>query len=215
MRTVPATSLVQSRLTEADFADDSAIVAQRLLGCTLVRMTEAGERLAGVIVETEAYLGVEDKAAHSYGGRRTARNESMYGRPGTCYVYFTYGMHHCVNVVCGGIDEPIAVLLRAIEPTEGLEAMRRHRSGPRRRSALKDVDLCSGPGKLCQALSIDRTLNGLDFSADERLFIEPRARGAVIPEVVRSPRIGVAYAGDWASRPLRFHVANSQHISRK
>lgn len=112
-------------------------LAPALVGMVLVRVLESGERLSGRIVETEAYLGVKDRAAHSYGGRRTARNEAMYARAGTAYVYFTYGMHFCVNVVCGREDEPVAVLLRALEPLEGLEAMARNRAAARRASTSK------------------------------------------------------------------------------
>ena len=99
---------MSARWSRRDFSAGSVEIAQRLIGSTLVRILDDGTRLSGVIVETEAYLGVEDAAAHSFGGRRTARNEAMYAVGGTSYVYFTYGMHHCVNVVCGGIDEPVA-----------------------------------------------------------------------------------------------------------
>lgn len=213
----PAASdiVTPGRLMEADYAMGSEELAPRLLGCTLVRITKSGARLAGRIVETEAYIGVKDKAAHSFGGRRTDRNESMYGPPGACYVYFTYGMHHCVNVVCGAVGEPVAVLLRAVEPIEGLDIMLRNRASERRQSPIRVSDLCSGPGKLCQAFEIDRALNGANLCRDERIYIEPRREPVSNAEVVRSPRIGVAYAGEWASRPLRFHVANSPHVSRK
>ena len=107
------------RIPRSFLAVDPEKLARRLLGQRLVRTLGDGTRLAGIIVETEAYLGVRDRAAHSFGGRRTPRNESMFARPGTAYVYFTYGMHHCVNVVCGRRDEPVAVLIRALEPVEG------------------------------------------------------------------------------------------------
>src|SRR5262249_30706689 len=115
------------RWKREDYARPAEELARALLGTTLVRVLDDGTRLAGRIVETEAYLGVEDRAAHSFGGRRTPRNEPMYGKPGMSYIYFTYGMHHCFNIVCGEVDEPVAVLLRGIEPTEGLEVMRRLR----------------------------------------------------------------------------------------
>ena len=115
------------RLGRRFYSTDSATLAQALIGRVLVRALEDGTRLAGVIVETEAYLGVEDRAAHAFGGRRTARNESMYGPPGTAYVYFTYGMHFCFNVVCGRRDEPVAVLIRALQPIEGMDRMLAHR----------------------------------------------------------------------------------------
>src|SRR5262245_46221232 len=106
------------------FAGSAISLARRLLGAVLVRVLDDGEVLAGRIVETEAYLGVRDAASHAYKGRRTERNEAMYARPGTAYVYFTYGMHYCMNVVCGKEDVPAAVLLRALEPLAGLERMR-------------------------------------------------------------------------------------------
>lgn len=216
-----------TRWKRADFATDPKRLARALLGQRLVRILDDGARLAGIIVETEAYLGERDRAAHSFGGRRTARNESMYQRPGTAYVYFTYGMHFCMNVVCGSEGEPVAVLLRALMPVEGLDEMRRHRSGKRRRGAapLRDTDLCSGPAKLCQALRIDRALDGEDLVASPRLFIERAAGeggradadgGVEIRrrDVARSARVGVSYAGEWAARPLRWFLSGNPHVSR-
>jgi DNA-3-methyladenine glycosylase len=191
---------------------DTTTVARRLLGQRLVRMLDGQPplRLAGLIVEVEAYLGPEDRAAHTFGGRRTRRNASMYLPAGHAYVYFTYGMHHCLNVVCGPVDVGTAVLIRALEPTEGLEAM-----ASRRPKARKEEDLCSGPARLTQALAIDRALDGVDLCSDTRLFIE-RARRRVLPvsRIVASPRIGVGYAGPWADRSLRFTVRGSRHLSR-
>ena len=198
------------RLGRAFFARDPVTLAQDLLGVVLVRVLDSGERLSGVIVETEAYLGVKDRAAHAFGGRRTARNESMYGQPGTAYVYFTYGMHHCVNVVCGGVDEPVAVLIRALEPREGLEAMAANRG----RVRAPVVSLCSGPGKLCQAMAIDRELDGVDLPSDGRLFLEAGADGPINARAVRcGPRIGLGDVGVWASRRLRWWVGDSAHVS--
>ena len=148
------------------FESDPITVARRLLGQRLVRVINR-QRLAGTIVEVEAYLGAVDAAAHTYQGRRTKRNEAMYLPGGHAYVYFTYGMHHCLNVVCGRADEGVAVLVRAIEPTEGLARMYRNR-----RTAKRESDLCSGPAKLTQAMEIDRALNGTDLRTAESLFIE-------------------------------------------
>ncbi|MHC4946934.1 MAG: DNA-3-methyladenine glycosylase [Planctomycetota bacterium] len=191
----------------AAFRDDPVTVARALLGQTLVRVL-AGQRLAGRIVEVEAYLGAVDRAAHTWGGRRTPRNESMYLPGGHAYVYFTYGMHHCLNVVCGARDEGVAVLLRALEPAEGTEAM-----FARRRAARRETDLCSGPARLTQALAIDRALDGIDLRTSGELFIERRSRPAG-RRVVASPRVGVDYAGAWARRHLRFHLAGNPHCSR-
>ena len=133
----------------------------------------------------------------------------MYLPGGHAYVYFTYGMHHCMNVVCGRRDEGVAVLIRALEPTEGLEAMAHRR--PRARRA---TDLCSGPAKLTQALAIDRELDGVDLREDPRLGIE-RIRRGPLPDaqVLATPRIGVGYAGAWAREPLRFLLRGSPHVT--
>ncbi len=196
------------------FDQPSRELAQELLGQTLVRVLDDGSRLAGRIVETEAYLGVKDKAAHAFGGRRTQRNESMYARAGTAYVYFTYGMHHCFNVVAGEVDEPVAVLIRALEPTEGLERMAVHRASNRRSSPLKETDLCSGPAKLCQALAIDRELDGEDLTSSDRIFIETTRQGPIeLATLVNRARIGVDYAEDWAQRRLRWYIRESAHVS--
>lgn len=193
---------------------DPVSLAQALIGCRLVCRTASGTRVSGVIVETEAYLGVEDAAAHSYRGRRTARTEPMYGPPGTAYVYFTYGMHHCFNVVCGEEGEPVAVLIRALRPGEGVALMRRRRGSAARRAA--DVTLCAGPGRLCEALGIDRRLTGVDLVTHPRLFIERRTRASssVAPALANTRRIGVEYAGEWARRPLRWHLETDPHVSR-
>lgn len=197
------------RLPREFFRRDPVTVARALLGQRVVRRVD-GVRLAGTIVETEAYLGVEDRAAHTFGGRRTPRNESMWRDGGTAYVYFTYGMHHCLNVVAGLEDEPVAVLVRALEPVEGLVPMR-----ARRARARRDTDLCSGPGKLCEALAIDRALDGVDLVEGTELFLE-RVRQRALPaaRIGVGPRVGVAYAGEWAERPLRFWVRDCPHVSR-
>jgi DNA-3-methyladenine glycosylase len=194
--------------------DDAITVARRLLGQRLVRVHEDGTRLAGTIVEVEAYLGREDRGAHTFGGRRTARNESMYLPGGHAYVYFTYGMHFCLNVVCGRKDHGTAVLLRAIQPTEGVERMFRHRQAARR-----DRDLCSGPGKLTAALAIDRRLDGINLLTSPLLFVES-LRNRTLPDrlVGVGPRIGLnpspRASGEWATRPLRFFIIGNPFVSR-
>jgi len=184
-------------------------MARSLLGQRLVRV-DRGRRLAGIIVETEAYLGIPDLAAHTSGGRRTPRNEPMWLDGGHLYVYFTYGMHHCANVVAQCRGEPVAALLRAIEPTEGLKLMYK-----RRHSALRDTDLCSGPAKLCAALGLDRRHSGVDLCRDKHLFIEQvRRRAFASDKIAVLPRIGVAYAKQWADKPLRFTLKDSPYVSR-
>ncbi len=200
-------SIMPPRFTA--FSADPITVARRLLGQRLVRVIN-GQRLAGTIVEVEAYLGADDAAAHTYRGRRTARNAAMYLPGGHAYVYFTYGMHHCLNIVCGKADEGVAVLLRAIHPTEGLKRM--HRNRP---SAKRESDLCSGPAKLTQALAIDRSLNEIDMRASRSLFME-RLRSRALPpsRIVCTRRVGVSYAQEWADRPLRFLIKDTPWASR-
>lgn len=192
-----------------DFARDPVTVARRLLGQRLVRVHRKG-RLSGVIVEVEAYLGTVDRAAHSFGGRRTPRNESMYLAGGHAYVYFTYGMHFCFNVVCGAPGDPVAVLVRALAPEEGIERMRR------RRGMRREEDLCSGPGRLTQALAIDRSLDAADLRRSDEIFIE-RRRGRGLPSaaIEVTARIGMGNAvGEWTGAPLRFCVRGNPHVSR-
>ena len=181
-------------------------VARALLGKTLVHDTPGGVT-AGRIVEVEAYRGPRDRAAHSYGGRRTPRNEVMYGPPGHAYVYFIYGMQHCVNVVCADVDVPEAVLIRALEPLFGEELMR-----TRRRMAEAVLwRLCRGPGALCQAMGIGRAENGTDLVGGPLRILD----AALVPArgVGRGPRIGVDYAGPHAAWPWRLCVSESRSVS--
>jgi len=180
-------------------------VARDLLGCVIVRR-ERGRDVAIRIVEVEAYLGIEDPAAHTYRGRRTARVEPMWGPGGHIYVYFTYGMHHCMNAVTREQGTPEAVLIRAGEPLEGLTTMRRRR-GPR-----ADRDLARGPACVCVALGVDRRHSGLDLTTGRKLWIEEGERVADA-QVSRAPRIGVPYAGAAAAWPLRFLVRDHPCVS--
>lgn len=198
----------RERLPSAFYRRDAVTVARALLGQCLVRVL-GGVRTSGIIVETEAYLGREDKAAHSYRGR-TERNASMWKAGGHAYVYFIYGIHYCVNVVAGEEGDPVAVLLRALEPEEGIEAMR-----ARRASAKRDRDLCSGPGKICQALAIGRALDGTSLVDGTELFIEKVRSRAYPRSMIRvTKRIGVEYAQEWAEAALRFHL-ESAHVSAR
>jgi len=183
-------------------------VARDLLGRYLVREV-AGEVLVLRLVEVEAYLGAPDRASHAWGGRRTPRNASLYLPGGHAYVYFIYGMHWCLNAVTGEADVGSAVLLRAGEPVAGEETMRRHRGWP---ASPRPGDLAGGPGKLCQALAVDRACDGvrLDRGPLRLTAGEPVAPG----QVATGPRIGVAYAGEAAAWPLRFAVAGNPHVSR-
>lgn len=210
---LPAPRSGLPRPGRAFYTRETTEVAQALLGQLLVRLLPDGSRLAGLIVETEAYLGPLDRAAHTYGGRRTPRNDAMWQRGGTCYVYFTYGLHHCMNIVTRDEQHPQAVLLRALQPVEGLAMMHRHRTANHTKPK-RDTDLCSGPAKLCQALAIDRTLNTADLCTGKALWVEQaRARRLPARRIATGPRIGIGYAGDWVNKPLRYWVKDNPHVS--
>jgi DNA-3-methyladenine glycosylase len=183
-------------------------VARDLIGRLLIRELD-GTRLVLRLVEVEAYLGPGDRASHTWGGRRTERNRSMWLGGGHAYVYFVYGMHFCLNVVCGKVGEGTAVLLRAGEPVAGAARMAELRGLAR---APRPGELAGGPGRLCRALGIDRALDGVSLlSGPLRLAAgEPVAAR----EIVRGPRVGVAYAGEAAGWPLRFALAGSSAVSR-
>jgi DNA-3-methyladenine glycosylase len=183
------------------FDRPAAEVARDLLGATLIHDAPEG-RVAGRIVEAEAYQGPEDRAAHSWHGP-TPRNAVMFGPPGHLYVYLVYGIHHCANIVCGPGRKPEAVLLRAAAITEGADLARR------RRGVVPATRLASGPGNLAAAFGIDRSLNGADLLAGPVRL----ARGRRPARIVRTPRVGVDYAGPWASRPLRYLIADDPHRS--
>jgi len=189
---------------------DAVATAQSLLGVLLVRDDQAGRRIAR-IVETEAYMGPRDKASHARAGR-TDRTAVMFGPPGHAYVYLVYGMHHCLNVVCGADGEASAVLLRALEPVTGTQLMRQRRG----RAADRDERLAAGPARACQALDIDRSLGGIDLLTDARLWLALDHAGPLDPSRIASgPRIGIEYAGpEWASRPWRFGIADSPALSK-
>jgi len=202
------------RWTRPQFARPSTELAPALIGQILVRVLPTGERLAGRIVETEAYVAPDDLASHAALGRRTRRNRHMYEKPGTAYIYFTYGMHHCFNVVCGKVDEPVAVLIRALEPIDGIEAVRRHRSVAGR--TVRDTDLLRGPGRICQGLAMTLDHSGTDLAESESIWVErspwrvPKGR-----RIVAGPRVGITVPEPWMSAPLRWFVEGSPFVSRR
>jgi DNA-3-methyladenine glycosylase len=182
-------------------------VARHLLGRLLVVPSRDGARVSGIIVETEAYRGPEDRASHAYGGRRTNRTETMYRLGGTAYVYFVYGMYHQFNVVTNARDVPHAVLVRALEPVEGIARMRRRRPG------RPDHDLTNGPGKLCFALGISRSLDGADLLG-RHVWLE-EGRGEIrASHISAGPRVGIEYAREWANKPWRFWIKGNPYVSR-
>jgi DNA-3-methyladenine glycosylase len=199
------TRISQAALPRHFYARQADEVARELLGCVLFRRYRRS-LLAGRIVETEAYVGEEDQACHARSGR-TKRNAVMYGPPGHAYVYFIYGMYDMLNVVCQPEGTPEAVLLRALEPLDGGDTMRRLRGVAGHPKRLAD-----GPGKLCRALSVTRRQNGIDLLG-EQLWIASGTLEAS-ESVQRSARIGVDYAGPDATRLLRFFIAGNAHLSR-
>jgi DNA-3-methyladenine glycosylase len=182
-------------------------VAKDLLGKKLVRKLPNGEILSGYIVETEAYVGAKDKACHAFGHKKTDRTSVMFEEGGLAYVYLIYGMYNCLNVVTRKEGCPEAVLIRALEPCEGLEFMQM------KSREFNPHKILNGPGKLCKVLEIDRNLNRHDLTAPP-LWIEQGIE--IVPrEVTKSARINISYAEEWAEKLLRFSIKDTPFISKK
>ena len=195
------------RVSEKFFLRNNTVrVARDLLGKLLVVPASDGQRVSAMIVETEAYMGIEDKAAHSYGGRRTARNEVTYAEGGHVYVFFVYGMYYQLNLVTGPAEHAHVVLIRAVEPVEGIEIMRE------RRGKMPDRNLTSGPGKLTIALDIDRSYNGDHLSGD-RIWVEeyPKVKSS---EIAAGRRVGIDYAEEFVDMPWRFWMRGNKFVSK-
>jgi DNA-3-methyladenine glycosylase len=192
------------KLPRSFYSRSTLDVANDLLGKVLIRRL-GRRKLAGRIVETEAYVGPHDLACHASKGH-TPRTAVMFGPPGFAYVYMIYGFYFCLNVVTEPEGYPAAVLIRAVEPLEGVDLMKKLRSHP-----VRHTNIASGPGKLCMAMSIDKQLNGADLLGTT-IWIEDRNidRGAILT----SPRAGVDYAGEYKDKPWRFFVDGSPHVSR-
>lgn len=192
---------------------DSIIVAKELLGKILVHEID-GQKICAKIVEVEAYMGIEDKAAHSYGGRRTPRVEVMYGRPGFSYVFIIYGMYYCFNIVTMEEGVPQAVLIRAVEPIEEFDLMSQNRFKKSYNQLNKSqiVGLTNGPGKLCNAFLIDKTLNGEDLCGT-KLYVEEGQEESFA--IISSKRIGIDYAEEAKDYPWRFYIKDNKYVSVK
>lgn len=189
-------------LPRSFFLNETTQVAESLLGSYLVREV-GGEKLIGKIVETEAYLGLKDPCCHSFTGSKTPRTRIMYLPGGHSYVYFTYGMHYCFNVVTGGEDKPEAVLIRALEPVQGVSQMKKNRN------KSEKGELCSGPAKLCQALGITKDLNARDLTRGDFYISKGRRLG----EVETDSRVGLPLYKDSAYWFLRFYIKNNPFVS--
>ena len=195
--------LTRVKLPRFFYEQKTIDVAKQLLGKYLVRKHPEGDTV-GRIVETEAYVGPQDLACHAAKGR-TARTEVMFGPPGHAYVYFIYGFYNMLNLVTEKMNYPAAVLIRAVEPVSGIELMKQRREMDRLR------DLASGPGKLCLAFAIDRSLNGADL-CNGVLYVEDCGEPA--PKFNATPRIGVDYAGKWKDKRYRFLIRGSEFVSK-
>jgi len=187
-------------------------VAEELLGKTLVHNIN-GKVLKGKIVETEAYLGVIDKAAHSYGGKRTPRVEIMYGFPGRAYIYIIYGMYYLLNVVTKEEGIPEAVLIRGIQPLEGIGemALNRYKKSLDELTKKQIINLTNGPGKLSKAMNLEKSLNGEDLCGD-RLYIEEGSNNKF--DIITDKRIGIDYAEEAKDFPFRFYIEGNKYVSK-
>jgi len=198
------------KLKRSFYERDTLAVAHELLSCVLVHVTSKGTT-KGRIVETEAYLGPEDKGAHSYGGRHTPRMDPLYETGGFAYIYQLHGYNYCINVVTQKENMPQAVLIRAVEPLEGLKLMaQRRKIDISKRSKLKN--LTNGPSKLCQAMGIDTSLNGVDLCGDG-LFIESSTGLNIDEELVSAKRIHIDYAEEYRDKLWRFLLKRNEFVS--
>ena len=187
------------------FKQETCQVAEQLLGAYLLRPIQ-GKCLVGQIVETEAYLGLQDPSCHSFGGLKTPRSQNLYLPGGYSYVYLTYGMYYCFNVVTRTQKYPEAVLIRAVQPLKGLEEMRKNR----KKQATEE--LCSGPGKLCQAFCINKSQNAIELTKKGALFL---AQGQTFKDIECDARVGLPWHKDSAYWFLRFYIKDSPYVSVK
>lgn len=195
------------RIERKFYMRDAVTVGKDILGKIIVKKTADGRIMSGRITEVEAYMGITDKASHSYGGRRTKRTEVMYKEGGYSYVFLIYGMYECFNVTVGREGDPQAVLIRGVEPLENKNLMWE------KRKVKKEKDISNGPGKLTKALGITREDNGADLTAGENLWLEDD--GYKVKDIVETTRIGIDYAEEDALKPWRFYIKDSIFVSKK
>lgn len=199
---------MKKKLLRNFFVRPAIVVAKELLGKYLVRKYE-GKILSGKIVETEAYLGPEDKASHGYQNRITERNRAEFYIGGHIYIYLIYGIYWQLNITTGKEGVPECVLIRALEPSEGVEEMKKNRSE-------KNIkNLTNGPGKLCQAMKLDKSCYGVDICRSKEIYIEDRGERVKENEIVAAKRIGIDYAQEWKDKLLRFYIKDNIFVSRK
>ena len=200
-------------LTKSFYQKSAKTVALKLLGKTLVYQNKSGHCLSGIIVETEAYLGLNDPACHSFGGKKTPRNLYLYQDAGHTYVYFIYGMYHCMNFVTGDMKTPEAVLIRAIQPLKGIFYMKKNRKNSSRNHNISY--LTSGPGKLCQAFGFDLSHNKWNLTEKKSypsIYVLD-AKSIPHQQICRTHRIGIQNTGKAAFWPLRFYIKDNSFVS--
>ena len=195
------------RIERKFYMRDAVTVGKDILGKIIVKKTDDGRIMSGRITEVEAYMGITDKASHSYGGRRTKRTEVMYKEGGYSYVFLIYGMYECFNVTVGREGDPQAVLIRGVEPLENKNLMWE------KRKVKKEKDISNGPGKLTKALGITREDNEADLVAGENIWLEDD--GYKVKDIVETTRIGIDYAEEDALKPWRFYIKDSIFVSKK
>lgn len=189
------------------FQKDAVTAAKDLLGKIIVREIN-GQKIMTKIVDTEAYMGAEDKASHAYNNKKTKRTKTMFGKGGLAYVYLIYGMYHCFNVVTAVKDDPHAVLIRAVEPVKGLKIIKENRNI----KSNNIVDLTNGPGKLSQALKIDKSLDGCDLVKSNNLYLLDNDNNNFKIEAV--PRVNIDYAEEYKNKKWRFYIRGNKFISK-
>ena len=199
-----------SKLPRSFYERDTLTVAKELLGKYLTHNSPKG-RTVGRIVEVEAYIGPKDKAAHSYNGRRTERTEAMFGPGGHAYIYQVYGLYFCFNVVTQKAGMPEAVLIRALEPVEGLKLMAMRR-GPFELNDKNIMKLTNGPSRLCQAMGIDRSLYGEDLCRNRLFIAEGDSKQKF--DIVATPRVNIDYAGEAKNYLWRFFIKDNKFVSK-
>ncbi len=206
----------QKKLEREFYNRDSLVVAKELLGKVLVHEVDR-QKISAKIVETEAYMGIIDKAAHSYGGRRTQRVEVMYGGPGYSYVYFIYGMYYCFNIVTQEAGIPQAVLIRGVEPVDGIDliAKNRFRKPYDQLTKAQKKNLTNGPGKLCSGLAIDKGFNGEDLCGSKIYVEEAKGGESDKISIVSAKRVGIDYAEEAKDYLWRFYIEGNSHVSVK
>lgn len=198
-----------NRLSEEFYKQDAITLSKELLGKMLVREMDS-EKILCKIVETEAYVGPEDKGCHAYGNKKTERTKTMFLEGGVAYIYIIYGMYNCLNIVATEEDKPEAVLIRAVEPLNNIDILKKYRNI----KSNKIQDLTNGPGKLCKALNIDRTLNGYDLINGNELYVM-ESEGEDNFEIVETTRINIDYAEEYKDKLWRFYIKDNKYVSKK